>query len=635
MCGIAGIVGLNPSPKILKAMGNAMIHRGPDDEGMFLGPDVGLVFRRLAIVDLAGGKQPMANEDGRVQLVFNGEIYDHHQLRKELVAQGHRFVTDHSDTEVLVHGWEEWGYELFPRLNGMFAVAIWDQDRQTLVLARDRYGIKPLYFATIAGGAMLFGSEVRALLASRLIDAQPNPAGILEYFSFQNLWQDATMFRDIVQLEPGTVLTWKRGRLSRRRYWDIEFPRSRRASMPELVEEHRAIVTRAVRRQIAADVPVKTYLSGGIDSTAITVIAHKMDPTVTAYSCIFNLDNVGQDRIFDEREFSRLVAREYGLQRVELELDQDSLQHCMAHYVESLEDLRMGMGYPVYLIAQRVAQDAKVVLSGTGGDEFHAGYVGRYQVLGLDKKPARAQTSWRGTLKRWLRRALGRQAAPQGFDLTQPEGIYRNVLNSVIKTHELAQTFTPEFLRSAAGFDAQAVIGDFLRRCPSKDWRNRVLYVDAKTYLAGLLAFEDKVSMAHSLETRVPLLDNELVDFVLDIPFDALWQGPVGKVIFRESVKPWVPEQIFSKPKMGFGPPDGSWYRGVLRPWIEQTLSPQTVAARGIFQPAFVQAVLDDHFAGRRETTWLIWSLLNFELWCQAFGMFGAQPARTRYREVA
>jgi asparagine synthase (glutamine-hydrolysing) len=374
---------------------------------------------------------------------------------------------------------------------------------------------------------------------------------------------------------------------------------------------------------MAADVPVKTYLSGGIDSTAISVVSRGVDPEMTAYSCIFDLDDVGDDRQVDEREFSRLVARETDMRRVEVQLGPESLQESLDDYVSSLEDLRMGMGYPVYHMARRVAQDAKVVLSGTGGDEFHAGYVGRFQVLGLPCVPAaplwrRIARRWKARLKRWLGRT------PPAPPATNPAQIYRNVLNCFVRPEKWKDTFTPEFVRAAGGFDVEAAMSGFILRCPSDDWRDRVLYVDAKTYLAGLLAFEDKVSMAHSLETRVPLLDNELVDFVNDVPFDKLWQGAVGKVLFRESVRPLVPEQIYNKPKMGFSPPDASWYRGRLRPWIEQRLAPHLNGERGVFLPSYVRGVLDDHFSGRINVYHLIWTLLNFETWCRVFGQYGA-----------
>ena len=298
MCGIAGAVGTTLPAKSLQAMGDMMFRRGPDDAGYHQGPDVNLAFRRLAIVDIEGGRQPMTNEDGRIQLVFNGEIYDHHILRAQLEARGHRFATDHSDTEVLVHGWEEWGYDLFKKLNGMFAVGIWDCRERTLVLARDRYGIKPLYYAQAAQGAFIFASEIKAILASGLVAQRPCHEGVMEYFSFQNLTRQQTMFAHVLQLEPGTALTWKHGQTSRRCYWDITFPRSRREALPALAEEHRAILARSVKRQLAADVPVKTYLSGGIDSTAISIIAHRLDPQMAQAEQKGGLDNAARFGIF-------------------------------------------------------------------------------------------------------------------------------------------------------------------------------------------------------------------------------------------------------------------------------------------------------------------------------------------------
>ena len=625
MCGIAGVSGRAVDRALLETMARSIEHRGPDDEGIWVGPELGLAFRRLAIVDLESGQQPMRNADGSIVLVYNGEIYDHDILRRELEAKGHRFVTDHSDTEVLVHGYAEWGLGAFERLNGMFACAIWDARQRQLVLARDRYGIKPLYFAELGDGTVVFASEVRAIHASGLVDARPNPQGIAEYFSFQNIWREPTMFEGVRQLDPGTMLVCRDGRVERRRFWEMQFDRSRRESSAELAEIHRDILQRAVRRQIEADVPVKSYLSGGIDSSAITVVAHQFDPTVTAYSCIFDLDGVGGDSHCDERKFSRLVAKEYGLERVEHLLPQDSLVACLDDYVRSIEDLRMGMGYPVYLISQRVAQDAKVVLSGTGGDEYHAGYVARYTILGL--LGASAPQDPLSQLKRGLRltwdKLRGRSAGMPGVP-TAPGEIYRNVLNSILKPEQFANAFTPEFLAQIGGYDARAVMDDFIGRCPSDDWHDRVMYVDAKTYLAGLLTLEDKVSMAHSLETRVPLLDNELIDFLLTVPFSALIDDGVGKVLFRESVRPWVPEAIYQKPKMGFGPPDASWYRGRLRSWIEAQLGPWAENDHGVLRPDFVRTILETHFSGSVDQTYWIWTLLNFASWCRVFGFYGA-----------
>lgn len=593
----------------MERMAGAMLHRGPDDDGFFEDDEAGLVFRRLAIVDIVDGHQPMGSADGMIQVVFNGEIYNHRALRRELEGLGHRFQTDHSDTEVFVHGWREWGNGLFLRLNGMFAVGIWDRRSRTLTLARDRFGIKPLYFAPLADGALAFASEIRPILAGGFVPRRPNARGILEYFSYQNLWGEETMFAGVFQLPPGTILTVANGRTQREVYWDITFPRTRRESMDDLIAEHRGLVEKAVVSQLAADVPVTSYLSGGIDSSAISVLAHRHDPSLKVYSCIFDLTGVGDDARFDEREFSRLVAREGGMDRVEMMLPADSLRHCLDRYTASLEDLRMGMGYVNFLIAERVAKDAKVVLSGLGGDEFHAGYIGRYTVLKLTEKKT----------------AFSRFLDMTGASMSTAERrrIYKLVLNCIFQKQQYSSVFTEEFLREADGFEPDVAINGLIAQCPSDDWRDIVFYVDAKTYMAGLLTFEDKISMAHSLETRVPLLDNDLADFVLDVPFEALAQGDVGKWIFRESVKPFVPRAIYEKPKMGFGPPDNSWYRGMLRPWIESQLTPEVIAAGGVFRPDYVRGILDAHFSGGANNTYLIWSLLNFVSWSRNFGFYG------------
>jgi asparagine synthase (glutamine-hydrolysing) len=620
MCGIAGIVGASPDKTSLKNMADAISHRGPDDEQFYLGRQVGFAFRRLSILDIEHGQQPMTNEDGTVWVVFNGEIYNHVELRQQLIQRGHRFATDHSDTEVLVHGWEEWGEQLFNKLNGMFAFAIWDEKQNTFVLVRDRYGIKPVYYAETAQHALVFGSEIKAILASGLIKKEPSFSGIMEYFSFQNLWRDETMFKGVKQLEPATCLKWQNNRITKTTYWDIKFERSSTRSLSDLAEQHRSILTNVVSRQLVSDVPVMSYLSGGIDSTAITVAAHKADPKVKAYSCIFDLDGVVNGRHFDERDYSRQVAKHAGLERVEFTIGQDALSHCLDDYVYALEDLRMGMGYVNYLIAGRVAQDAKVVLSGTGGDEFHAGYIGRYAALGLGiTQPEPIRPSLSIFLKRMLKKG---DVHPSQMTDVQRKKIYKQMLNPLFNPTQYHQVFTPDFMSLSDGFNPGEIMDNFITQCPSKDWRDILLYVDAKTYLAGLLSFEDKVSMAHSLETRLPLLDNELIDFVLKLPFSYLCKDNVGKIIFRESVKPWVPEDIYNKPKMGFGPPDATWYRGQLRPWIERTLETSIIKKQGVFQPKYVKSVLDAHFSNQADNTYLIWSLLNFQAWCKVFDFF-------------
>lgn len=616
MCGIAGILHrshLDNAAVNVGRMASSMRHRGPDDEGYWHDADIALGFVRLSILDLEGGHQPMCNEDESVWTVYNGEIYNHVELRRELVAAGHAFRSDHSDTEILVHGWEQWGTALPERLNGMFAFAIWDARARRLFLARDRYGIKPLYVAHTADGTTLFASEIRAIHASGLVPVAPDCNGVLEYFSQQNLYGDRTMFAGVEQFPNGTWEEFQAGERQRRvKFWDYRFPRDSRLSLEDAAATHRAILSRAVDRHIAADVPVMAYLSGGIDSSAIVSAAFQRDHSIRAYSCIFALDGVGDDRVVDERDYSRGVAAHLGINHIQLEVAQTALTQALDNTVHALEDLRMGMSYVNYLIAQRVAHDSKVVLSGTGGDELHGGYVARYQATGSlpvsGFSPAHL-FRWRP----WKRRTV----ETNGLD------IYRDLLNFPVKERDLDRALTPEFRRMASSYSPRTSIDAILDACPHDHVWDKLMYVDARTYLQGLLVLEDKLSMAHSLESRIPLLDNELVDFVSRLPWAFLTDGDTGKIVFRESVRPWVPDNIYRKPKMGFGPPDASWYRGALRRFIEDTLAPERIRRRGIFQPEFVAQALEDHFSGRANHVALIWTLLSFETWCRKFRMFG------------
>jgi asparagine synthase (glutamine-hydrolysing) len=614
MCGIAGILHYGEMPDAaqrVRPMARAIRHRGPDDEGYWDDASIALGFVRLSILDIEGGRQPMTNETGDVQVVFNGEIYNHFELRRELEKAGHIFRSDHSDTEVLVHGWEEWGEALPERLNGMFAFAVWDARDETLFLARDRYGIKPLYVARVSNATILFASEIRGIHASGLVPIEEDADGLLEYFSQQNLWSERTVFRGVSEFPSGTSERVRRSGPVRRRYWDYRFERRSRLSLHEAAEAHRSILERVIARQIAADVPVMGYLSGGIDSSSLVSGAHRLDPKVRAYSCIFDLKGVGDDRIVDEREFARAVARHLRIEHIELELPQDALTRSLDATVRALETPRMGMSYVNYLIAQRVAQDSKVVLSGTGGDELHGGYVGRYQVVGAQ---AGRNLPWRAK----LRQLISGRRAPEDC-----RRVYKDMLNFPVHRNQLSTLLTPSFLARATEYDADTAIERALNACPYSDPLDLVMYVDARTYLHGLLVLEDKLSMASSLEARVPLLDNELVDFVCTLPWDLLFDGQTGKRVFRESVRPWVPDAIYQKPKMGFGPPDASWYRGTLRAFVEAQLGTDRIEARGVFQPEAVRRCLDEHFSGRANHVALIWSLLSFESWCRVFGTLG------------
>ncbi len=346
MCGITGILhwgSVKDCRLRIDGMVESMRHRGPDDTGKWHNGSISFGFTRLSILDLEGGKQPMRNEDGNVVVVFNGEIYNHRELRKELEDYGHIFITSHSDTEVLVHGYEQWGKGLVPRLNGMFAFAVWDNIEKGLFIARDRYGIKPLYVSGDPQICLIFGSEIRPILASGIVEKKGSVSGLLEYLSFQNLISNRTMFEGIRQFPAGTWEYHTKSISDRFQYWDISFPRNSTLSLNEAAEAHRSILKTVVKRQIEADVPVMSYLSGGIDSSSLTSIAHKYNPNIRSYSCLFDIEGVGDDRISDEREYSREMAHLLNNKHIEIELPQDILKDTLNSTINALEYPIMGM----------------------------------------------------------------------------------------------------------------------------------------------------------------------------------------------------------------------------------------------------------------------------------------------------
>jgi asparagine synthase (glutamine-hydrolysing) len=618
MCGIVGIVHWGRIPDAMertRRMVASIRHRGPDDEGDWSDGDVALGAVRLSIVDLTGGHQPMANEDRAVWVVFNGEVYNHVELRRDLVAARHDFASSHSDTEVLVHGWEEWGERLPEKLNGMFAFALWDARTRSMFLARDRYGVKPLYVAALEGGGVVFASEIRALHASGLVSLAPRPSSVVEYFTQQNLWGEETFFAGVSAFPPATAERVGLSGGRRWRYWDYRFSRSSRLSLADAAVAHRELLHAAVRRQMGSDVPVACYLSGGIDSSGICAAASQVDARLKAYCCVFDVEGVGEDRCVDERAFARGAARWLGVECIEYEVSSAALPAALRPTVRALEDPRMGMSYENFLIAQRVARDSKVVLSGTGGDELHGGYVYRYEATATGRRRARGVA--------WVKDLLRRTLATDGRRGPSP---FLALLNVPIPEERVAEAFTPEFLAACGQrHSVEERVTSLLAECQSDDPWDQMMYLDARAYLHGLLALEDKLSMAHSLEARVPLLDNDLVDFVCDLPWRHLCDGAMGKIVFRESVRPLVPTEVYRKPKMGFGPPDASWYRGPLRPFLEETLATKRIARRGVLQPAFVARVLAEHFGGRVNHVSLIWSLLSLEAWCEEFAVLGGE----------
>jgi asparagine synthase (glutamine-hydrolysing) len=624
MCGITGMfnAAARPaSPVVLQRMTDALAHRGPDGEGLFTDGPVGLGHRRLAIIDLsAAAHQPMQSVDGRFTLTYNGEIYNFRELRAELEARGHQFRS-RSDTEVLLHGFAEWGVDILPRLNGMFAFAIWDRRTRQLLLARDRYGIKPLYYATRAG-SFLFASEIKSLLCHPDLRCDLDRAGLVEYLTFQNFFTDRTLFSGVRLLPPGCSLVVKAGEIGRihvERYWDYQFeePLSEASDPREYVEELDRLFVQAVSRQLVSDVPVSSYLSGGIDSGSITAVAAQQLPELRTFTVGFDLHSAsGLELAFDERESAERLSYLNRTEHYEMVLKAGDMERVIPRLVRHLEEPRVGQSYPNFYAAQLASKFAKVVLAGTGGDELFGGYPWRYY----------------------------RAVINDSFDDYVEK--YYGYWQRLIPTAAAADVFRP-IASDASGVDTRAIFRDVFTSHATnltrpEDYINHSLYFEAKTFLHGLLIVDDKLGMAHGLETRVPFLDNDLVDFAMRLPVRHKLGhlGEVvrlnenepgdktrryfertrdGKIILRKAMERYVPPEVAGAIKQGFSAPDASWFKGESIDFVRRLLYRSDAAIYAYLDRATIQALVDDHMAGRQNRRLLIWSLINLEIWCETF----------------
>lgn len=622
MCGIAGAFNLDGEPvaaDLLRQMTDAIAHRGPDGEGHHIDGSIGLGHRRLSIIDLSpAARQPMTNESGDVVLVYNGEIYNFVTLRSELEHHGHRFKSA-TDGEVVLHAYEEWGDDCVTRFNGMFAFGLWDARRQRLALARDRYGIKPLYYCQV-GQTVLFGSEVKALLQHPGLEVRVDRRALLEYFTFQNLFTDRTLFDGVRMLPAGHVMAVERdGRVSRRQYWDYRFaePQSQCENEAYDRELHR-LFTQAVNRQLVSDVPVGAYLSGGMDSGAITAVASRAIPSLASFTAGFDLSTAsGLELHFDERSRAEALSYQFGTEQYEVILKAGDMERVMPALIWHLEDLRVGQCYPNYYVARLASRFVKVVLAGTGGDELYGGYPWRYY---------RAATS------------LG-----QNDYLERYYGFWQRLVpNTVI--HRLFQPDVWEAIRDIRTIDVmqQVLAGTDGPLETPEDYVNRSLYFECKTFLHGLLVVEDKLSMAHGLETRVPFLDNEMVDFAMRVPvrqklrnldlavrLDENTVGPKndlyfdrtsdGKIVLRRMLTRLLPARYVEGAKQGFSAPDASWFRGESIDYVRHLILDPTARIYEFLRPDTVAELVGQHLRGEQNRRLLVWSLLSFEWWCRRF----------------
>ncbi|MGD1049999.1 MAG: asparagine synthase (glutamine-hydrolyzing) [Solirubrobacteraceae bacterium] len=622
MCGIAGALDRSGAPipiALLRRMSDLIAHRGPDGEGQYADGPVGLANRRLAIIDpRPEGDQPMVDATGDYVITYNGELYNFRELRSELEKKGRRFRTA-TDTEVVLNAYAQWGAGCVERFNGMFGVAIWDRAKRELFLARDRYGIKPLYYAEV-GPVVLFGSEIKSLLAHDGLAATVSLPHLLEYFTFQNIFTDGTLFAGVKLMRPGHHVLLKAGSgpVRPERYWDFDFrDGGDGASDEEYVEELDRLFRQAVSRQLVSDVPVGAHLSGGMDSGSITALAALELPHLNTFTVGFDMTSrVGLEVAVDERLKAEAMSYQFQTEQYEAVLKAGDMVRCLPALTWHLEDPRVGQCYPNYYLARLASRFVKVVLTGSGGDELFAGYPWRYY------------------------RAVVNQ------DVDDYISKYYAFWSRLVPDELRSKFFAPHVWRALSDIDTVEI---FRGELPSGDaprtpdeYVNHSLHLEARTFLHGLFVVEDKLSMAHSLENRVPFLDNDLVEFAQRLPVRLKLRdlseivrlnenepGPKteryfektrdGKLLLRQVMERYVPDEVTKQVKQGFTGPDSSWFRGDSIDYVrDQLLSPQA-AIYEFLDPAGVRPLVEEHLAGKANRRLLLWSLLSFEQWCHTF----------------
>jgi asparagine synthase (glutamine-hydrolysing) len=590
MCGIAGILELDrisPSQPILQAMGDRLRHRGPDGDGIYIDGPCGLVHRRLAILDPDRGKQPLSNTDGTIWITYNGEIYNSPDLRHYLQGKGHVFRTT-TDTEVIVHLYEQEPDRFVEKLEGIFAFGIWDSRRECLIVARDYLGVKPLYVYTNPD-CFLFASEVKALLADPRVPCQPDEKGLIEILSFQNTYPGRTSFKDISLLEGGEIRVIQRGKApSCRKYWTFQKPENFiRRDQEETVSQLRDLVQTVIRDQLLSDVPVASYLSGGMDTGTLTAVASRSLPNLVTFSGGFRLDGVPDDqRSVDEREAAQLMSREFGTNHFFREILPDDLLTSFSAISWHLEEPRGSTCYAPWTMAQLAGTKVKVILSGHGGDELFAGYRARYEAA------QRAGEDW--------------------------ENVWFSHLNYLVPQAQALQWLHPDFATPELLAWSRQVFDDFVQQSRGLTAMSRAQHHDLFVYMQGLLLIEDKLSMAQSLESRVPFLDRRLFDLAWSIPDDWKISQQRGKAILREALQGVIPEAILTRDKMGFGPPDNHYYRTSLRPFFQNMLIDEGFAQRGIVKAEVIAKIFERHLNGEPLAP-ALWTFASIEMWYRNF----------------
>ena len=625
MCGINGIAFSHKSGKQVRratliAMRDVLHHRGPDAEGVFVDGNIGLGHRRLSIVDVAHGAQPMFNDARTSAIVYNGEVYNHTESRVRLAELGHKF-DNRSDTETILHLYDEYGRDCVQHMRGMFAFAIWDKFRDELFIARDRFGVKPLYYVHDDDGNLFFASEIKSLLEARAIKAEVNYNALPDQFANHGTSGDETLYKGVKRLLPGHTMVWKDGKLDIREYWDLSFEPKVELSDEKYIKGWRDLFRESVRLRLMADVPLGMFLSGGIDSSAIAAMMSRMiDGRIKTFSVGFN------EREANELEYARMVSNEFGTEHHEIIITPDEFFEALPKLVWH-EDEPIGFiaSVPLYFVSKLAAEHVKVVLTGEGSDETLAGY-GRYKkalrLLNYGDKyeslaPAFLRDVVRGgvaTLPGAINQKLNRTFLSRGADI---ENLFFDNF-SVFSRSMQAQLFSSETRARIADLDPYTRQNEWVKQADADETLDKLLYADTKTYLHELLMKQDQMSMAASIESRVPFLDHKLVEFTATMPQAMKLRGGTTKWILREAMKGILPDEIIHRRKMGFPVPVGNWFRGTYKHIIDEYVLGSRARERGIFDPGYISSLVARHNAGENHDERL-WALVNFEIWQRRF----------------
>jgi asparagine synthase (glutamine-hydrolysing) len=622
MCGITGIFDTRGKRDIdrtvLHRMNESQFHRGPDEGGLHIEPGVGLGHRRLSIIDLSTGQQPLYNEDQSVCVVFNGEIYNYQELIPELQALGHVFHT-RSDTEVIVHAWEAWGESCVDRFRGMFAFALWDRNRETLFLARDRLGVKPLFYALLDDGSFLFGSELKSLLAHGGLKREIDPCAVEEYFALGYVAEPRAIFKQAKKLPPAHTLLLRRGQPvgEPREYWDVRFTLDNPISDADACAELTHRLEESIRLRMISEVPLGAFLSGGVDSSAVVAIMAGLSPAAV------NTCSIGfSDPAFNESEFAKMVADRYQtnhyLDMVESD-DFDLIDTLAKLYDEPYAD---SSAIPTYRVCQLARKHVTVALSGDGGDESFGGYR-RYKLHLMEEKmrsalPLGLRRPIFGTMGKlypkadWAPRVFRAKTTFEGMARTSVEGYFHSM--SLIRDPMRQQLYSSGFRAELGGYSAIDVFNKHARKANTDDPLGLIQYIDTHTYLIGDINTKvDRASMAHSLEVREPLMDHQLVEWLATLPSHLKKRNNESKFLLKKSMEPMLPADVLYRPKMGFAVPLARWFRGPLRQRVRNSLLKGQIADSGWFNPDMIKQIVEQHESGIRDHSTPIWTLLMYD----------------------